>query len=60
MNKLKPCPFCGNNVEMIGVNNGNPFVIWCENCGLEFGIDKDFYTYQVIEAWNRRIEYETD
>lgn len=56
MTELKPCPFCGDTVEIVGVNNGNPFVLWCENCGLEFGIDKNYYLYQLIEAWNRRVE----
>lgn len=58
MEELKPCPFCGGEVELVGVNSGNPFHIWCENCELEFGVDKDYHTYQVIEAWNRRYKDE--
>ena len=56
---LKPCPFCGGRVEMVGHNNGSPFVIICENCSLEFGVEKNYLSYQVIEAWNRRANNET-
>ena len=56
MYRLKPCPFCGGKAEITGINNGNPFIVWCDKCGLEFGIDKDYYLYQVIEAWNRRAD----
>lgn len=52
--RLLPCPICGGKVEAVGVNNGNPWHVWCETCGLEFGVDKDYYLYQVIEEWNRR------
>lgn len=54
MSALKPCPFCGGDVEITGINNGSPFVVWCDNCGLEFGVNKEYYIYQAIEAWNRR------
>lgn len=52
--KLKPCPFCDEEVEIAPTNNGNPFIIYCEHCGLEFGLEKEFYHYQAVEAWNRR------
>lgn len=54
--ELKPCPFCGEEVEMVGHNNGSPFMIFCENCSLEFGIEKDYHSWEVIEAWNRRSD----
>lgn len=53
--RLLPCPICGGKVEAVGVNDGNPWHVWCETCGLEFGVDKDYYLYQVIEEWNRRV-----
>ncbi|HHY27206.1 MAG TPA: hypothetical protein GX523_10790 [Desulfitobacterium dehalogenans] len=56
VNKFKPCPFCGGEVEVFGINNGNPFMVYCESCGLEFGREKDFHFYQVLEAWNRRVD----
>lgn len=40
---------------MVGVNNDNPFHIWCEQYGLEFGLHKDYLTYQLIETWNKRV-----
>lgn len=49
-----PCPVCGGEAEIIGVNNSNPFTVWCDSCGLEFGIDKDYHYYQILEAWNTR------
>ena len=49
-----PCPVCCGEVEIIGVNNSNPFTVWCDSCGLEFGIDKDYHYYQILEAWNTR------
>ncbi len=58
--KLKLCPFCGGEVEMVGLNDHNPFFIICEKCGLEFGQDKDYLSYQVVEAWNRRAEVQDD
>ena len=54
MDQLKPCPFCGGAVEIVG--ESNPFLIWCETCGLEFGHEKDYKTYQIVEAWNRRVD----
>ena len=52
--KLKPCPFCGGEVEIVGHNNANPFMIFCENCGLEFGIEKEYHWW-AVKAWNRRV-----
>lgn len=57
---LKPCPICGSKVEMIGTNNCNPFRVWCEKCGLEFGIEKDYYAHQLYKAWNNRVESECE
>lgn len=57
--KLLPCPFCGGEAEIDGINNGNPFMVYCDACGLEFGRDKQFYSYQAKEAWNRRAEPDT-
>lgn len=56
MAELKPCPFCGGKIEIVGVNNGNPFMAYCDNCGLEFGRDKEYYSYQIVEAWNTRTQ----
>ena len=55
MIELLPCPFCGGKAELYGINNSNPFIVYCTNCGVEMGNEKDFLTYQAIEAWNTRI-----
>ena len=49
-----PCPVCCGEVEIIGVNNSNPFTVWCDSCGLEFGTGKDYHYYQILEAWDTR------
>lgn len=47
---------CGSKVEIVGVGNTNPFQVWCEECGLQFGGHKDYLTYQLIEVWNKKIK----
>jgi hypothetical protein len=53
MSELKPCPFCGNEVEMVGVGAWNKCsAAWCTNC--------EIYGPQMATemtaayAWNRR------
>ena len=56
--KLKPCPFCGADVES-GVHietiwdDKEKFRIMCENCGVSTWDFKSIE--QAVEAWNRRI-----
>lgn len=51
------CPFCGKNVEVtqedcFGFDN-DEWLIYCNNCGLQFGFGKQYETKgKVIEAWN--------
>lgn len=68
-NKLKPCPFCGSEIEIKGGpenwrptwydpdSGGDPYCINCK-CGCRFNIGsqdaEDF-----INAWNRRTNDET-
>lgn len=52
---LRTCPICGSKVEIVGVDNTSPFQVWCEKCGLQFGVHKDYLTYQLIETWNKRV-----
>ena len=53
MNKLKPCPVCGNHILSFIIGVGK-FAVLCEECGEEtdFFDDKN----KAIEAWNRRVE----
>ena len=64
-NKLKPCPFCGREVEIQGGpenwhptlldpdSGGDPYYIACE-CGCNFGLYEE--ASEITEAWNRRAE----
>ena len=66
--KLKPCPFCGNEVVIIDdynprlyrpIKNGK-YYISCYDCGIMMGYDTDYggqfnTEKEAIEAWNRRI-----
>ena len=66
MTKLKPCPFCGNNVElkfkMIDdpvTNYDNGYEIYCKKCKFGFfesmpGLPK-FYPNEDIKAINKLI-----
>ena len=63
--KLKPCPFCGNNVKIIYSIDLEPNGIMCLNCRCifrwrhirvtgkreEFGVVTD----KLVAAWNRRV-----
>lgn len=60
MDELLPCPFCGGKAELHGINNSNPFIVYCTNCGVEMGNEKDFLTYQAIDAWNTRTPKERE
>lgn len=61
---LKPCPFCGGEVNVYGPEDWHPTfydpdsggdpVSMCCDCGLTFSIGS--YDYQeTYDAWNRRV-----
>lgn len=59
--KLKPCPFCGNEAYKSTTYTGNSFatMIWCYNCNIsmtKLSYNSDDCTKEAIEAWNRRAE----
>lgn len=57
MADLKPCPFCGGEAAFIGETNS----IKCKNCGGAFIVTNPLKSRPDIkEAWNRRIDNETD
>lgn len=59
--KLKACPFCGNeNLKITKQTYGGLnawYSIKCKNC--KAGISNIFRDL-VISSWNKRIEYEKD
>lgn len=54
--ELKPCPFCGGNINRkIGFGGLNFFK--CSVCGATVSFDNDFYnthTDEAVNAWNTR------
>ena len=66
MEELKPCPFCGGEIEERGGScNYNKGIITldlkCEKCGTIFKFKSKWTVNpyeEAIEAWNRRTESE--
>ena len=59
--KLKPCPFCGGEVEIINAEdltiNGNCYVVHCDNCKSETCFWRNCLSEeQTTTKWNRRAE----
>ena len=55
MEKLKPCPKCGNHILSFIIGIVTPkFAVLCEECGEE----TDFFDTKnkAVEVWNRRVE----
>lgn len=54
---LKPCPFCGNNVEIWDNGYGVVKVIECKTCDIRFVFAwKNTETGKDLsDIWNRRI-----
>lgn len=49
---LKPCPFCGEQAELIETLNG--WAVVCDNCGAgQYAYDTK---EEAADAWNRRAE----
>ena len=56
--ELKPCPFCGNSVQLeqsysfFGMS-----VIYCNDCDMFFSLDDiNASDDDICDAWNRRAE----
>lgn len=65
-NKLKPCPFCGGEVDFEYKENYSAYTFWrivCDKCGCGtwcddngFGYEDDLGKQKAIEDWNRRVK----
>ena len=62
MTKIKPCPFCGGEGEIISGNYtgkllytvvGKTYTVFCKRCNARTTQYKK-YKYKAVEAWNRR------
>ena len=58
MNKLKPCPFCGGEAELV-----DGWVLkWvrCKKCSAQLVPFEEPYAEKSIALWNRRVERSED
>ena len=65
--KLKPCPFCGGVAKVYHEKNHGGIdgsVVRCESCGAKAEWKRLSYDYAcdygAVEAWNRRINGQTE
>lgn len=59
--KLKPCPFCGHEIEMRMCLGLNRWIVGCSNpeCVIYSHTPKEYDTRrETIQAWNRRAKDE--
>ena len=52
MIKLKPCPFCGGEAELFGIESNGIFYVECSNCDANNNFDTP---EKAISAWNKRV-----
>ncbi|MBQ6969820.1 MAG: Lar family restriction alleviation protein [Synergistaceae bacterium] len=55
--QLKPCPFCGRNVELISSHEGlgvRDIYVRCASCGEQRRLLYKTHE-EAIDAWNRRV-----
>ena len=53
-NKLKPCPICGSEVNMIKENIGE-YTVVCHGCQVLMIADDVSSKNEAIERWNNRV-----
>lgn len=56
MDKLKPCPFCGNKQVKSTVTLENVGIVFCHKCGGQLRYYGD--EMKARELWNRRADNE--
>lgn len=53
-NKLKPCPFCGEEAILAETTNSEELFVECCNCYAHTGLYCS--EQEAIDAWNSRVE----
>ena len=54
MDKLKQCPFCGGEAELLIVpDKQTRWIVRCRKCFTNNGVFVS--NYDAVEAWNRRV-----
>ena len=60
--RLKPCPFCGSNVQCDHGDTNAPFLFFrCRRCGAVVSFANEICDAEPIKAigyWNRRMKYD--
>jgi len=60
MTELKPCPFCGGDVELRDKTDGRDetYVIYCNKCHMNFEkfVWGGYGKSTVMKEWNRRVK----
>lgn len=51
---LKPCPHCGQAVEMRPQDGARPYLITCPGCPWVVEVTEPHPVQTVVDAWNRR------
>ena len=55
--ELRPCPFCGNSVQIDYSYYYRDYVIYCNYCDMIYSLDDcNASEEKVCEAWNRRAD----
>ena len=60
MEKLKPCPFCGNIAVKTAKGVMQTTMILCDKCGATVSFWNKEREQQAINAWNKRWKAWTD
>lgn len=56
--RLKPCPFCGGEAELIKPRLETPWTVECKKCGCILFTEYECQR-KAIAAWNRRQANDT-